>query len=137
MAGGYQTAGESARRGTNVWPDSGGGWMNGRGDDSMTMFVGIGHIVDFMTSFDWWTTNPHDELVNSGNYCLADPGKTYVVYVPKGGPVTVKLERGRYRGYWFSAATGERIDLPDVRESPWTSPAPPDNNDWAILLIAR
>src|SRR5437764_187269 len=31
MAGGYQTSGESARRGTNIWPDSGGGWMNGRG----------------------------------------------------------------------------------------------------------
>ena len=40
MAGGYQTAGETARRGTNIWPDTGGGWMNGRGDDTMTMFVG-------------------------------------------------------------------------------------------------
>jgi hypothetical protein len=30
MAGAYGTAGESARRGTNIWPDSGGGWMNGR-----------------------------------------------------------------------------------------------------------
>ncbi len=28
MAGGYQTAGESARRGTNIWPDMGGGWFN-------------------------------------------------------------------------------------------------------------
>ena len=40
MAGAYQTAGESARRGTNIWPDLGGGWMNGRGDDTMTMFLG-------------------------------------------------------------------------------------------------
>ena len=40
MAGGYQTTGETARRGTNVWPDTGGGWMNGRGDDTMTMFQG-------------------------------------------------------------------------------------------------
>jgi len=54
MAGGYQTAGETARRGTNVWPDTGGGWMNGRGDDTMTMFQGYAHIVDFFTSFDWW-----------------------------------------------------------------------------------
>ena len=37
MAGGYQTTGESARRGTNIWPDTGGNWMNGRGDDTMTM----------------------------------------------------------------------------------------------------
>ena len=74
MAGGYQTAGETARRGTNVWPDSGGGWMNGRGDDTMTMFQGYAHMVDFFTSFEWWKTEPHDELVNNGNYCLAKPG---------------------------------------------------------------
>jgi hypothetical protein len=32
MAGGYQTAGETTRRGTNIRRDIGGGWMNGRGD---------------------------------------------------------------------------------------------------------
>ena len=37
MAGAYQTTGESARRGTNIWPDTGGGWINGRGDDTMVM----------------------------------------------------------------------------------------------------
>ena len=73
MAGAYQTSGESIRRGTNIWPDTGGGWMNGRGDDTQTMFLGYGHIVDFFTGFEWWKTNPHDELVDGGNYCLADP----------------------------------------------------------------
>ena len=85
MAGAYGTAGESARRGTNIWPDSGGGWLNGRGDDTQTMFLGYGHMVDFFTSFEWWKTSPHDELVNRGNYCLADPGRTYVIYLPHGG----------------------------------------------------
>ena len=85
MAGGYQTAGETARRGTNVGADMGGGWINGRGDDTMTMFIGYGHMVDFFTGFEWWKTNPHDELVNNGNYCLADPGKTYAIYLPHGG----------------------------------------------------
>jgi hypothetical protein len=83
MAGAYQTSGETVRRGTNVGADMGGGWMNGRGDDTMTMFLGYGHMVDFFTGFEWWKTNPHDELVNNGNYCLADPGKTYVLYFPK------------------------------------------------------
>jgi hypothetical protein len=137
MAGAYQTAGETVRRGTNVGADMGGGWMNGRGDDTMTMFLGYGHMVDFFTAFDWWKTNPHDELVNNGNYCLADPGNTYALYLPKGGPVTVQLMPGHYRAFWFSAATGEKLDLPDVEGSSWTSPAPPDGNDWAILLTAR
>ncbi len=136
MAGGYQTAGESARRGTNIRPDMGGGWLNGRGDDTQTMFLGYGHIVDFFTSFEWWKTNPHDELVNNGNYCLADPGKTYAVYLPHGGQVTVQLQPGRYRAFWFSAMTGERIDLPPADGPAWTSPDAPDKNDWALLLQA-
>jgi hypothetical protein len=144
MAGGYQTSGESARRGTNIWPDTGGGWLNGRGDDTQTMFVGYGHIVDFFTGFAWWKTNPHDELVDSGDYCLADPGKLYAVYLPHGGKVTVKLEPGTYRAEWFNAASGQRIPLAEDAAGPsWTSPDPPDNSgwrdahDWALLLERR
>ena len=134
MAGAYQTAGESARRGTNVWPDSGGGWVNGRGDDSMTMFLGYGHIVDFMTGFDWWKTNPHDELVDHGNYCLADPGHTYAVYLPQGGRFTLQLQPGTYSVEWFSPLTGERISTSDASGPSWSSPAPPDSKEWAVLL---
>ena len=136
MAGAYQTAGETARRGTNIWPDTGGGWLNGRGDDTMTMFIGYGHMVDFMTSFEWWKTNPHDELVNNGNYCLADPGKIYAVYMPHGGDVTMQLQPNHYEAYWFSALTGEKIALSPVEGSSWTSPKAPDQNDWALLLKA-
>ncbi len=138
MAGGYQTAGESARDGTNIWPDTGGGWLNGRGDDSMTLFVGYGHIVDFFHSFEWWKTNPHDELVNHGAYCLADPGKIYAVYLPTGGgDVTIRLEPGQYTAHWFGATTGEIIPLPEVAGPEWTSPRSPDRQDWALLLLRK
>ena len=48
MAGAYQTTGETAKRGTGVWPDTGGGWVNGRGDGSMLMLKGYAHMVDFL-----------------------------------------------------------------------------------------
>jgi hypothetical protein len=134
MAGGYQTSGETARRGTNIWPDTGGGWMNGRGDDSMTMLLGYAHMVDFFTSFEWWKTEAHDELVNKGNYCLAKPGETYAAYLPHGGRITVRLRGGPYRGAWFNPSTGEWIVLPPVRGPVWTSPAAPDNQDWVLRL---
>jgi hypothetical protein len=137
MAGGYQTAGESARRGTNIWPDTGGGWLNGRGDDTMTMFVGFGHIVDFFTSFEWWKTDPHDELVDNGNYCLAQPGQIYAVYLPRSGKVKIQLEPGRYSAFWFGATTGEKIELPEVAGSSWLSPEAPDRNDWALLITRK
>lgn len=138
MAGGYQTAGETARRGTNIWPDTGGGWMNGRGDETMTMFTGYAHMVDFFTSFDWWKTEPHDELVNDGNYCLAKPGEMYALYLPHAGNVTVRILPGRYEGTWWNAGTGEKTVLRsfNVTADSWTStsPAPVGSNDWALLL---
>jgi hypothetical protein len=134
MAGGYQTTGETARRGTNVWPDKGGGWMNGRGDDTMTMLQGYAHLVDFFTSFEWWKTEPHDELVDHGNYCLAKPGDTYAVYLPKGGKVTIHLLPHRYEAAWFNAITGEWTALAPIEGSSWTSLEAPSANDWALLI---
>jgi hypothetical protein len=136
MAGGYQTTGETARRGTNVFPDSGGGWMNGRGDETMTMLQGYAHMVDFFMSFEWWKTEPHDELVNNGNYCLAKPGEIYAVYLPHGGNVTVRMQPGLYLGVWWNPTTGEKTALPNVNAttSSWSSPQAPGSNDWALLL---
>jgi hypothetical protein len=135
MAGGYQTSGETARRGTNVWPDTGGGWMNGRGDETMTMFQGYAHMVDFFTSFEWWKTEPHDELVNNG-YCLAKAGEIYAVYLPHGGNVTLQIQPGSYDVAWWDAGTGKQISLAPVRvaNGSWTSPAAPGRDDWALLL---
>ena len=136
MAGGYQTSGETARRGTNVWPDTGGGWMNGRGDDTMVMFRGYAHMVDFFTSFDWWKTEPHDELVNDGNYCVAKPGELYAIYLPHAGKVIAQLQPGRYEGVWWDASTGEKTALRSINVSSasWTSPSAPGSNDSALLL---
>lgn len=39
---------------------------------------------------------------------LADPGRTYVVYLPRGGEVSVDLSavRGRCTGRWFNPRRG-------------------------------
>ncbi|MBZ5593759.1 MAG: DUF4038 domain-containing protein [Acidobacteriia bacterium] len=137
MAGAYGTAGETCRRGTNIWPDTGGGWINGRSDDTTVMLNGYEHMVDFFTSFEWWKTEPHDELVNNGAFCLAKPGEIYAVYLPKEGDVTIKLEPGTYQATWFSAFTGQKIPLPPVQGSVWTSPKTPGWLDWALLLEKR
>jgi hypothetical protein len=137
MAGCYGTTGESARRGTNIWPDTGGGFYNGRGDDTMVMLKGYEHMVDFFTSFEWWKTEPHDELVNNEAYCLAKPGEIYAVYLPRGGTVTIQLQSGSYEASWFGAFTGEVVSLPPVEGPLWTSPSPPGWLDWALLLRRR
>lgn len=134
MAGAYQTTGETAKRGTGVWPDTGGGWVNGRGDASMVMLKSYAHMVDFFTALEWWRMSPDDSLVTPGDFCLADSGRTYVVYLPRGGTVAVKLEPGNYRTSWFNPRSGEKIELPAASGPNWTSPAAPDGGDWVLLL---
>ncbi len=135
MAGGYQTTGESARRGTNVWPDTGGGWLNGRGDESMTMLEGYAHMKAFFESFAWWETEPHDELVDAGSYCLAKPGEIYAVYLPKGGPVTVRLGPGTFRGTWLDPKTGRRVPSDRTEAGDAHVVPPPGADEWALLFV--
>jgi hypothetical protein len=139
MAGCYQTTGETARRGTGYWPDTGGGWVNGRGDDTMQMLRGYAHIVDFFTRFAWWTAEPHDELVDGGAYCLADPGRVYAVYLPMGRKVHLKLRPGTYDVLWFNPRNGKTQALPQLLHrgegaaTPWAV-EPADHGDWALLV---
>jgi len=46
--------------------------------------------------------------LSSSAYCLAHPGREYLVYVPDDEPVTLDLEgtRGTFRTTWFSALDG-------------------------------
>jgi hypothetical protein len=134
MAGCYQTTGETAKRGTGVWPDTGGGWVNGRGDDSMIMLQGYAHMVDFFTSFDWWKTEPHNELVQKGAFCLAQLGRLYVIYLSTSRSVRVKLEPGTYQVMLFNPRNGNSLSLEAATGPEWKSPEPPDEGDWVILL---
>jgi hypothetical protein len=134
MAGTYQTTGETAKRGTGIPPDTGGGWVNGRGDASMTMLRGYACMVDFFTAFEWWKTEPHDELVDGGPFCLAEPGRLYVVYLSHGGKATLRLPPDRYQAVWFNARDGRYTAAAAAQGPLWTSPAAPDDGDWAILL---
>jgi hypothetical protein len=135
MAGCYQTTGETAKRGTGLSADTGGGWVNGRGDDTMVMLKGYAHMVHFFTRLEWWKADPHDELVNKSSFCLAELGKLYVIYLPHGGNITVRLEPGRYEARWFNPRSGEYSPAPVAEGPVWTSPVASDAADWVILLI--
>jgi hypothetical protein len=91
MAGCYQTTGERADTGTGWGPGTGGGWVNARGDDSMVMLKGYAHMMEFFTQFEWWKTEPNNELVPSGRYCLAKPSSQYAVYLQSGGTVARRI----------------------------------------------
>lgn len=120
MAGGYQTTGESAVNGL-------GGWINGRGDASMTMLEGYRRLKEFFTAFAWWRLEPRPDLAE-GAMCLAEPGARYVLYLPDGSqtPPSVILEGGSdsYEMRWYNPRAGRFVPEPD-----------PDGD--MVLLIER
>ncbi|MBM4026536.1 MAG: hypothetical protein FJ280_14220, partial [Planctomycetes bacterium] len=115
-------------------PDTGGGWVNGRGDDTMTMLIGYGHIVDFFTAFDWWNCTPLNESVEGPACCLGKPESLYILYFREGGRATVRLADHRYRGRWYNPRTGRWQGTCQASGPIWTTPATPDNEDWVLWL---
>jgi hypothetical protein len=132
MAGTYQTAGEYAGNGL-------GGWVNGRGDDSMTMLESYRHLMEFFTSFEWWRTEPHPELVSGNAYCLAEPGRIYALYLPEGGRMEAALEPGVYQVTWFNPQTGEFLPAKELTHAGGVCAlaAPGWQGDAAVKMIAR
>jgi hypothetical protein len=68
-------------------------------------------LYDFFTSTGYWKMNPADELVSEG-YCLANPGKEYIVFLNQAKAFTLKLEgNGKsLKGEWYHPFTGEKVD---------------------------
>lgn len=117
MAGCYQSTGESTKNGL-------GGWLNGRGNESMTMLNLYAIMKNFFESFPWWRLNPHPELAE-GAMCLAEPGVRYLVYLPDGAPEPkLSTEPGDYSRRWFNPRCGSYATSPD------------DQGDW-VLLVER
>jgi hypothetical protein len=149
LAGGYQTTGERADRGTGWGPDTGGGWINGRGDDTMTMLELYGHIYDFFTSITWWKLAPDTNLVVSAQphpaakdkskapeqpFAARSPeGDLAAIYVPGGGVVTLKADllKDQLRPLWFSPRDGGVRNARALRPRVYRTPTA---EDWVLLF---
>lgn len=70
----------------------------------------LGHVQRLARRLDLATMTPRDDLAST-KYCLADSGKTYVVYVPGDGNVKVSLrsDPNRFAVEWIHPATGETV----------------------------
>jgi hypothetical protein len=139
MAGCYSTTGETAARGTGVDPDTGGGWVNGRGDERMTLLDQLAPLPAFFTSFHWWKLEPANALIQGYDraepaLCLAENARRYVLYLPRGGSAELRLAPGTYNARRFDPRTGEWQPLPDASAEIWNSPAQDGEQDWVFLL---
>jgi hypothetical protein len=138
MAGGHQTTGERANS------PSGGGWINGRGDDSMVMLEGYAAIYDLFTSVAFWKLVPEPGLVTSFAPTKAGAkaralasknaeGDLAVVYIPQGGVVSLKVEslRDGLKPMWFSPRNGGMKMAKALRPKTYRTPT---DSDWVLIL---
>jgi hypothetical protein len=114
MAGAYQTTGETAEYGTGAGENTGGGWINGRGNNKMTMLRYYRIMKDCFEKTRYWELEPSNDLISFGNMCLANPGKEYLIYTRA---QHCRLQLGpneKYTVMMIDPQTGEETRLPDA-----------------------
>ena len=72
-------------------------------------------VWDFFETVPFYRMKPRPDLVDNG-YCLAEPGRQYLVYLESPGTVTVRVQGGPYRAQWIDARRPQ-----DVRDGGTTA----------------
>jgi len=111
--------------------------------------LGMAFLAQILRSLEWWLLEPHPELVRNyaAPFCLATPGKKYLVYLRWGGQVQLNLQpstnRDVFEYQWFDLAEARRsksgnITGGGIRElsSPETFPRFRQPKDW-LLVVTR
>ena len=101
-------------------------------------------IVDFFkkNNIAFWNAKNVDELVsNKTAHCLAEAGKTYIVYLEKGGTTTLNLSKHskNFKIQWFNPRTGGNLQSGSKTMVKGGSTVaignpPSGSGDWVALL---
>ena len=76
--------------------------------DVPTGYTYLKHFGDFWRATEYWKLEPSDKLVSSG-WCLAQPGREYVVFQKQARPFTLEIAGAKspLSGEWFNPQTGK------------------------------
>jgi hypothetical protein len=107
--------------------------------------VSMQHLAAFFKTINWWEMTPHPELVSDypQPFCLAIPGKEYIIYLRYGGMINLNTgETGvekEFSYYWYNPATGELTGKKQVKgnkslqfTSPGMYPGTLNYSDWVL-----
>jgi Putative collagen-binding domain of a collagenase len=104
------------------------------------------HLYDFFegNNIPITETENHDNLVQKGDYCLANPGKIYVVFLKKGmGTLNLENQSGEYAISWFDPRNGGSLKTNSVKSAHAgkileLKDAPSEaNKDWVVLVSKK
>ena len=93
------------------------------------------HFGDFWRATEYWKLEPADALVSTG-FCMAQPGREYVVFQKQALPFTLKITEATsdMTGEWFHPLTGKRIAAGAFRNGTVTL-TPPTHPDSAPIVL--
>jgi len=96
----------------------------------------IKKVWDFFETIPFYKMTPSQELIDNG-FCLAEQGRTYLIYLPDAGKVNVTIERGTYNITWINAQnTTDRKNAGTTTDGKnLTTPAYAD--DWLLYLSRK
>jgi len=112
-------------------------WDVVRPDDTPLGYTYFKHLREYFERIEYWLMEPHDELV-SEVYCLADPGKEYVVFLNKPTRITLKIEgaSGPLEAEWYLPFTGERVPAGELENGTFELTPPLSRGDTPVALHA-
>jgi len=99
--------------------------------------LNLGYALRYAKKVNLRLMVPRVDLASS-QYCLADPGKEYLVYLPDGGKVTVMLpeESCNFVVEWFNPRTGMTTEVEKYTSQGKTDFIAPFSGD-AVLYIQK
>lgn len=101
----------------------------------------IHKVWDFFETVPFYRMKPRQDLVDNG-YCLAEPGREYLVYLEKPGTVSLDFGKGPFTVRWINAQDTADIRDGGVTETPQDATqrhgknleSPQDGDDWMLHL---
>jgi len=97
----------------------------------------LGYTRRYARKMNLAAMTPHGELAST-EFCLADPGREYLVYLPKGGEVTVDLSgaSGSLLVEWLNPRLGDTKQGQNITGGQNRSFQPPFDGD-AVLYLRK
>jgi len=100
------------------------------------------HARTFFEKLDCRPMMPANELVSPGQFCLAEPGETYVIYLPLGwtSELNLKEQEGEFRISWFDPRNGGALQQGSVEtvsggaDRSIGKPPSETHRDWVVLV---